>query len=76
MKIKLKYTIYIGSESTMKSIAERGCMRVLNRKTMRYQDFGKDAKYEAIKSPEHEICWRVVSDRDVRAEAKEQGFII
>lgn len=68
------YIIYRGSESTMKSIADKGCMRVLNPKTMRYQDFAKDAEYKAVQG--NEICWSVVSNRDVRTEAEEQGFII
>lgn len=76
MNTELKHTIYVGSEAVIKSIAERGHIRVLNPGTMRWQNFGKSAKYEAVKDPDVKTGWMLVCDRDIKTEAKEQGFIL
>lgn len=70
--------LFVGGEQTMKSIAKSGCIRVLNRKTMKWQDFGRDATYEAIKDPNPNIStgWILLCSRDVKAEAISQGFIV
>lgn len=76
MNIELKHTVFVGSENVIKSMASRGCIRVLNRKTMRWQNFAADASFASVKDPDVETGWILLCDRDVRVEATQQGYII
>lgn len=69
----MKYEVYIGSENTMRSIAEKG-VTGLNPKTMRMQRFAKEAKFEVVK--DGEFGWMLLSDTDIYAEAENKGLIL
>lgn len=73
-----KFIIYCGSKETMEGYAKRGVM-ALNPKTMKWQFVNRTAALEVVATKVLEcgtVLADLVSDIDLRTEAKAKGLII
>jgi hypothetical protein len=72
------FNIYCGSKETMERVANRGVL-ALNPKTHKWQHVNKNAVLKVVVTQTletGEILADLVSDIDLRAEAKEKGLIL
>ena len=71
------YEVFIGTQNCMERYAfGYARIKALNPKTMRYVGMDKGVSFKAIPDGITETGYKLMADTDIRAIAKEKGYIL